>query len=414
MQTTAGSLALQGSIAAHDAFIVEKLRAAGAVILGKTNLSEWANFRSTPSISGWSSRGGQTRNPYALDRTPWGSSSGSAVAVAADLCAVAVGTETDGSITYPASINSIVGIKPTLGLVSRRGIIPIAHSQDTAGPLARSVADAALLLGIMAGVDAQDSATGTGHSTGKALSDYTGFLDVDGLRGARIGVAGNYLGFHARVDQLLSASLDIMRACGAEIIVPVPLAGLDELRAAETEVLYYEFKADLNAYLNQLDPAIPVRSMADVIAFNDARHDSVLRYFGQERMLLAQAKGSLDDPQYQHALQTSRRLAGAEGIDAVLREHRLDAIVAPTTGLPWLIDAVNGDYRSGGCATPAAAAGYPHITVPMGYAFGLPAGLSLFAGAWQEGVLIRLAYAYEQASRLRRPPQFSATADLNR
>ncbi len=419
MQTTAGSLALVGSIPPQDSTVAARLRAAGAVILGKTNLSEWANFRSTRSTSGWSSRGGLTHNPYALDRSGCGSSTGSAVAVAADLCVAAIGTETDGSITCPAAVNGIVGIKPTLGLISRAGIVPIAHSQDTAGPMARTVTDAAILLGALAGVDPRDPATATignrvpvtAHRS-PAL-DYTRFLDADGLRGARLGVARQYFGKHPQVDRIIEAALAVMRRLGAEVVdLAQPLPDR-EMQDMELTVLLYEFKADLNAYLAGLGPNAPVKSLAEVIAFNELHKERVMPFFGQEIMLLAQEKGPLTDEAYLNALASSKRLAGAEGIDRALAQQQLDAIVAPTTGPAWLIDLVNGDHYSGGCTTPAAVAGYPHITVPAGLVFGLPVGLSFFAEAWSEPTLIRLAYAFEQATQARRPPALLPTADLS-
>jgi len=404
MMTTAGSLALLGSIAPEDAFLVQKLRQAGAVILGKTNLSEWANFRSPRSSSGWSSRGGQTRNPYALDRNPCGSSSGSAVAVAANLCSVAIGTETDGSIICPSHTNGVVGIKPTLGLVSRTGVIPIAHSQDTAGPMARTVADAAILLGALTGVDPRDPATEAGRE--HALTDYTPFLDPDGMRSARIGVARNCFGFDPRVDAVMEICIQTMRDLGATVVDPANVVIPEDLGRTEIEVLLYEFKADLNAYLERLRPGAPVHSLEEIIAFNEAHQATVMPYFGQERMLAAQEKGALTDEGYVQALEALHRLARAESLDATLHTHTLDALIAPAGGPAWLTDWVNGDPSYGGAAPPAAVAGYPVITVPAGYSFGLPVGISFVAGAYQEPTLIKLAYAFEQATCVRKPPRF--------
>jgi amidase len=407
MQTTSGSLALQGHVAARDAFLVEKLRAAGALILGKTNLSEWANFRSTRSSSGWSSRGGQTRNPYALDRTPCGSSSGSGAAVASDFCAAAVGTETDGSIVCPAGINGIVGIKPTLGLVSRSGIIPIAHSQDTAGPMARSVTDAALLLQAMAGPDAKDSAT----AEAPHRPDYTSGLRVDALRGARIGVARNFVGGDPRLLAVFERAITTLKSLGADLVDPASITNEARYARSELEVLLYEFKADLNAYL-AAHPSVPRRSMEEIIAFNEREKARVMPFFGQERMEQAQKKSGLDAPKYLRALEKNRRLS-RQGIDSLLQAHRLDALVAPTNCPAWLIDLVNGDqYPEGGFSTAAAVAGYPHVSVPMGYVFGLPVGLSFFGPAWSEAKLIGYAYAFEQETRVRRPPQFLPSVDL--
>jgi amidase len=410
MMTTAGSLALLGSIAPQDATVAYKLREAGAIILGKTNLSEWANFRSTHSSSGWSSRGGQTRNPYALDRNPCGSSSGSAVAVAANLCAAAIGTETDGSIICPSQTNGIVGIKPTLGLVSRAGVVPIAHSQDTAGPMARTVTDAAILLGALGGVDARDPATERCQDV--VCADYTPFLDADGLRGARIGVARNFFGFSEKVDRVIETSIAALARLGAEVVDPANVETVKAFGESEFEVLLYEFKADLSRYLAQLGPDAPVHSLQEIIAFNEQHQAEVMPYFGQERMLIAQEKGPLTSEAYLEALETNHRLSRAEGIDATLREHRLDAIVAPSGGPAWLTDWVNGDHHSGGSSSPAAVAGYPNITVPAGYVFGLPVGISFFGTAFCEPTLIRLAYAFEQGTRVRRPP-FLPSADLS-
>ena len=410
MMTTAGSLALEGSRPAQDSFVAQKLREAGAVILAKANLSEWANFRSTRSSSGWSGRGGQTNNPYALDRNPCGSSAGSGAAVSANFCAVAIGTETNGSVVCPASANSVVGIKPTVGLISRSGIIPIAHTQDTAGPMARTVADAAILLGALTGIDLRDAATN--DSRGQSYNDYTPFLDPVGLRGARIGVARNFFGFHERVDALMEEAIDILRRQGASIVDPANIDNVDELRRYAGDVLHYEFKADLNAYLRGLGPTARVRSLADVIAFNEENRDREMPYFGQERMVAAEAKGPLTSPEYVEALAACRRLSRDEGIDAVMKAHSLDAIIAPTGGPPWRTDPVNGDHFSGSSSSPAAISGYPNITLPAGYIFGLPVGISFFGRAYSEPTLIRLTYAFEQATTHRRPPRFLPTANL--
>ena len=410
MQTTAGSLALVGAPAPKDAFIAARLREAGAVILGKTNLSEWANFRSTRSSSGWSGRGGQTRNPYALDRSPCGSSSGSGAAVAADFAALAVGTETDGSIVCPSSANGIVGLKPTLGLVSRSGIIPIAHSQDTAGPMTRTVRDAAVLLGVLAsgGADPRDAATRTAQS--RVVADYTAGLDAGALKGARIGVGREFAGFHPVVDQRFEEAVRALKEAGAVIVNDVKLPTRGKFDDGEFEVLLWEFKADLNAYLAERGGA--VRSLADVIAFNERERAREMPWFGQELMVRAQAKTALSDPKYRTTLARNRRLAGAQGIDALLAAHRLDAVVAPTGGPAWMVDLLNGDHFGGGYSSPSAVAGFPHVTVPMGAVQGMPVGLSFFAGAWSEARLLRLAYAFEQATRMRRPPTFRPSAEV--
>lgn len=404
MKTTAGSLALVDAKPERDAFVVRRLREAGAVLLGKTNLSEWANFRSTRSTSGWSARGGQCRNPYALDRNPCGSSSGSAVAVSADLCPVAVGTETDGSIVCPASSNGVVGIKPTLGLVSRAGIAPIAHSQDTAGPLARTVADAAALLQALAGPDPRDPAT-----AGAPALDLVGALDGGDLDGLRIGVARNLAGFHDRVDAVLEDVLGSLSQLGAAVVDPADVPHATELEDHELEVLLFEFKTDLETYLTSLGGEAP-RTLAELIDFNEEHRDEEMPLFGQELFVKANDKGPLTDPAYEDALATCRRLSRAEGIDAVMDEHRLDAIVAPSGGPAWITDPVNGDHYVGGNTTPAAVAGYPTVSVPAGFAFGLPVGVSFIGRAWSEQILIRAAHAFERATRHRRAPAFAPHA----
>ena len=406
MSTSAGSLALDGVRAKKDAHIVALLRDAGAVILGKTNLSEWANMRSTRSSSGWSGRGGQTRNPYALDRNTSGSSSGSGAAMAASLATLAVGTETDGSIVSPASTCGIVGIKPTLGLVSRSGIIPIAHSQDTAGPMTRTVADAALLLAALSGADAQDTAT-----TDARVADYAAALRPDGLRGKRLGVARNFFGSNEQADAVIEKELALLAAQGA-ILVDVEVPNTDKYNETELAVLLHEFRPDLEAWLAAYAPHAPVKTMADVIAFNVRHAQREMPHFGQEHLIAAQAKPGLEAREYKDALANNLRYSREEGIDKVMREHKLDALVAPTGGPAWLTDYVNGDHYGGSFSSPAAVAGYPHVTVPAGQVHGLPVGLSFVGGAWSEAALIGMAYAYEQASRRRRAPTYPATLKL--
>jgi amidase len=405
MTTTAGSLALEGSIPLQDAFIAAKLRSAGAVVLGKANLSEWANFRSTHSSSGWSARGGQARNPYVLDRNPCGSSSGSGGAVAANLCAAAIGTETDGSIVCPASANGVVGIKPTLGLVSRTGIIPIAHSQDTAGPMARTVRDAAIILNALAGIDPRDPATLAGRSRGQ--TDYTRSLDPNGLRGARIGVARTkFFGYSDATDRITNSAIDAMRAQGGVIVDPADIVTAGKFDDSEFDVLLYEFKADLNSYLAGLGPKAPVRTLKDIIDFNERHKDREMPWFGQEIFVMAQKKGPLSEKKYRDQLVRNLRMSRTQGIDATMNKYKLDAIVAPTGSPPWVTDLISGDHFSGASSTPAAVAGYPNINVPAGYSHNLPVGISFFGRAYSEATLIRLAYAYEQATKHRRAPQF--------
>lgn len=409
MQTTAGSLALLGSRPPRDAYIVSQLRAAGAIILGKANLSEWANFRSTSSSSGWSARGGQCHNPYVLDRTPCGSSSGSAVAVAANLSVVAVGTETDGSILCPAHANGVVGIKPTVGLTSRSGVIPIAHSQDTIGPFGRTVADTALLLGAMTGVDARDPATLA--SKGQFYTDYSRFLDAQGLRGARIGIPRQtYFGYSRHMDTCANAAIELLRAQGATIIDPADIPTAQQASKSEDEmtVLLHEFKADLNAYLATLEQT-EMHTLADLIAFNEAHAGQEMPYFGQELFLQAEETTSLNDPAYLTARKECLRLARTEGIDAVMDQYQLDALVMPTGSPAWCIDLINGDTGTGGCSQLPALAGYPAISVPMGHIHEIPLGLTFVGRAFSEPTLIRLAYAFEQASQARRKPRYLPT-----
>jgi amidase len=410
MMTTAGSLALLGFTPAKDSGVARRLRDAGAVMLGKTNLSEWANFRSSHSSSGWSGRGGQTRNPYALDRNPCGSSSGSGAAVSANLCAAAVGSETDGSIVCPSSANGIVGIKPTVGLISRAGIVPIAHSQDTAGPMCRTVADAAALLGALAGMDADDAATKAPGR--KAFADYAQFLDRAALRGARIGVVQREYAFSESVEPVWRAALDAMKREGAVLIDPVEIGSLGKFDDSEMDVLLYEFKHDLNAYLASSGQP-PARSLNEIIEFNERNRDKEMPYFGQDLFEKAEKKGPLVDKAYLDALAKNHRLTRTEGIDTVMDKHRLDALVAPTAGPSWLTDPVDGDHDTGGSSSLPAVAGYPNIHVPAGFVFGMPVGVSFFGRAWSEPKLIKIAYSFEQATRARKPPRFLPTVDLS-
>ena len=404
MQTTAGSLALVGSKPPADAFIAKKLRDAGAVILAKANLSEWANIRSNHSISGWSGRGGQTKNPYALDRNPCGSSSGTGAGISANLATVGIGTETDGSIVCPSSANGLAGIKPTIGLVSRAGIIPISHNQDTAGPMCRTVRDAAILLGALTGVDSSDSATGA--SSGKSLTDYTQFLQDDGLRGARIGVLRKAFGFNPNVDKLMESALDVMKKQGATLVDPLELETFGKFGDTEFLGFMYELKADLNAYLAWLGPNTPVKTLKEIIEFNEKNATKEMPLFGQENFLKAEEKGALTTPEYLEAVKKNHEMAGKDGIDAAMEKNKLDAIVAPTGGPAWLIDIANGDTFGGGSSEFPAVAGYPNVNVTAGFVYGLPVGISFFGRAWSEPVLIKLAYAYEQATKFRKAPRF--------
>jgi amidase len=411
MMTTAGSLALVGSKPATDSFVAQRLRAAGAVILAKTNLSEWANIRSSHSVSGWSGRGGLTKNPYALDRNPCGSSSGTGAGISANLAAAGIGTETDGSIVCPSSSNGLAGIKPTVGLVSRSGIIPISHSQDGAGPMCRTVRDAAILLSALTGVDAEDSATQA--SAGKAQPDYSQFCDPNGLKGTRIGVARKYFGFSDAVDALMNQSLEAMKQQGATLIDPADIPTLGKFDDSEALVFLYELKTDLNAYLARLGPGAPVHTLQEIIEFNERNRPKEMPYFGQDLFLKAQAKGPLTDHEYLDALAKNHQLARTEGIDAVMDKYRLDAIVAPTGGPAWLTDLVTGDHFSGGSSSAAAVAGYPNINVTAGSIFGLPVGISFFGRAWSEPALIKLAYAFEQVTKARQAPRFLPTLELS-
>ncbi|GAB2568964.1 amidase [Dyella jejuensis] len=413
MLTTAGSLALADAPAPDDAALVTRLRQSGAVILGKANLSEWADFRSSHASSGWTGRGGQTRNPYALDRNPCGSSSGSAVAVAAGLVPVAVGTETDGSIICPASMNGIVGIKPTLGLVSRTGIIPISHNQDTAGPMARDVADAATLLTAMAGSDPHDPATAEAD---KHATDYTRFLDPHGLRGKRIGVVRQLAGNEPNADRVLDEAIAAMKAQGAIIVDPVTLPHLADLGDAEMTVMLYDFKHDINAYL-AARAGLHVKTLADLIAFNQREAAREMPWFGQDLFEQAQSKGPLTDKAYQDALAKAKEFSGPQGIDAALQANHLDALLAPSWGPAYLTDLVLGDHvvsgnpTIGGASQPAAVAGYPSITVPAGWAHQLPVGIVFFGTKWSEPTLISIAYGFEQHTHAWQAPKFLATVD---
>jgi amidase len=404
MMTTAGSLALQGSKAPKDSFVAQKLRAAGAVILGKTNLSEWANTRSSHSVSGWSGRGGLTRNPYALDRNPCGSSSGTGSGISANLAAAGIGTETDGSIVCPSSSNGLAGIKPTVGLVSRAGIIPISHTQDGAGPMCRTLRDAAIVLGALTGVDPEDAATSA--SAGKAQTDYAQYCDPNGLKGARIGVARKYFGFNDAVDALMEQSLDVMKKQGAILVDPADIETLGKFDDSEALLFMYELKADLAAYLARLGPGAPVKSLKDVIEFNDRNRAKEMPYFGQDLLVKSETKGPLTEKEYLDALAKNHQLARTEGIDATMDKFHLDAIVGPTGGPAWITDLITGDHFSGGSSNAAAVAGYPNINVTAGSVSGLPVGISFFGRAWSEPTLIKLAYSFEQATKARQKPRF--------
>lgn len=410
MQTTAGSLALLGQRAVKDAFLVQKLREAGAVILGKTNLSEWANIRSTRSTSGWSARGGLTKNPYALDRNTSGSSSGSAASIAASLATMAVGTETDGSITSPSALASLVGLKPTVGLISRAGIIPIAPSQDTAGPMTRTVADAAALLTVLAGPDAADPAT---QAASQHRHDYTRYLDPKGLRGKRIGVVRSQFAMQSDgVARVVQAELEVFKAQGAELIDVAEIPNAAKYAESELTVLLFELKDSLPKYLAAYAPDASIQTLADVIAFNEKNRAKEMPYFGQELLEMAQAKGDLNSPEYLQALANNRTFSREQGLDQLMNEHQLDALLAPTGELAWLTDFIRGDASGNSFTSPAAVAGYPHITVPAGFVHGLPCGLSLVGKAWSEPALIAMAYAYEQASKRRRPPTYARSVQI--
>jgi amidase len=404
MMTTAGSLALVGSKPPKDSFVAQRLRAAGAVILGKTNLSEWANIRCSHSVSGWSGRGGLTKNPYSLDRNPCGSSSGTGAGISANLAAAGIGTETDGSIVCPSSSNGLAGIKPTVGLVSRSGIIPISHSQDGAGPMCRTVRDAAILLSALTGVDPEDVATTA--SAGKSQTGYAQYCDPNGLKGARIGVARKYFGFNDAVDALMEQSIEMMRKQGATIVDPADIATLGKFDDSELLVFMYELKADLNAYLARLGPSAPVHTLKEIIEFNERNRSKEMPHFGQDLFIKAEGKGPLTEKAYLDALAKNHQLARTEGIDAVMDKNRLDALIAPTGGPAWLTDLPNGDHSAGGSSNAAAVAGYPNINVTAGFIYGLPVGISFFGRAWSEPTLIKLAYSFEQATKVRQAPRF--------
>jgi amidase len=413
MMTTAGSLALVGAPKPpKDSFVAAQLRKAGAVILGKTNLSEWANIRSNHSTSGWSGRGGLTRNPYMLDRNPCGSSSGTGAGVSANLAVGGIGTETDGSIVCPSSANGLAGIKPTVGLVSRAGIIPISHSQDGAGPMCRTLRDTAIMLGALTGVDANDPYTA--ESPGKSYTDYTQFLDANGLKGARIGVARKFFGFSDAVDAIMAEAINVMKKQGATMVDPADVETLGKFDDTETLVLQYELKADIEKYLARLGPECPMKNLQDLIDFNNRNAGKEMPYFGQDMFYKAQEKGPLTSREYIDALEKNHRLARIEGIDAVMDKNHLDAMIAPTGGPAWVTDLVNGDHFGGGSSNAAAVAGYPNINVTAGWMFGLPVGISFFGRAWSEPTLLKIAYGFEQATDVRKPPKFLATVELKR
>lgn len=413
MMTTAGSLALvDAPKPSRDSFVAAQLRKAGAVILGKANLSEWANIRSSHSSSGWSGRGGLTRNPYALDRNPCGSSSGTGAGISANFAAGGIGTETDGSIVCPSSSNGLAGIKPTVGLVSRAGIIPISHSQDTAGPMCRTLRDAAIMLGALTGIDPEDTATN--DSQGKSRTDYTQFLDAKGLKGARIGVGRKYFGFSEGVDAIMAEAIDIMKREGATIVDPADIETFGKFDESESLVLDYELKADMEKYLARRGPSSPMKTLKDLIDFNNQNAAKEMPYFGQDIFLRAEKRGPLSSREYIDALEKNHRLTRAEGIDAVMNKSKLDALIAPTGGPAWVTDLITGDHFGGGSSNAAAVAGYPNINVTAGSLFGLPVGISFFGRAWSEPTLLKIAYGFEQATKARKAPKFLPTADLKR